>query len=97
MASTALSYQFTGLTASTAYTLGVAGGATIEDVAKVAPDVFWLQLYRFYQNDHAIGFDLIKRATAAGVKALLTAPHKLDLVEYWDNDRRAPRISLNAA
>jgi len=52
------------------YTLGVAGGATIEEVAKVAPDVFWLQLYRFYQNDHAIGFDLIKRATAAGVKAL---------------------------
>ena len=44
------------------YTLGVAGGATIEDVAKVAPDVFWLQLYRFYQNDHAIGFDLIERA-----------------------------------
>ena len=30
------------------YTLGVAGGASIEDVAKVAPDVFWLQLYRFY-------------------------------------------------
>ena len=29
------------------YTLGVAGGATIEEVAKVAPDVFWLQLYRF--------------------------------------------------
>ena len=52
------------------YTLGVAGGASIEEVAKVAPDVFWLQLYRFYQNDHAIGFDLIKRATAAGVKAL---------------------------
>jgi L-lactate dehydrogenase (cytochrome) len=52
------------------YTLGVAGGATIEEVAKVAPDVFWLQLYRFYQNDHAIGFDLIKRATAAGVKVL---------------------------
>ena len=43
------------------YTLGVAGGATIEEVAEVAPDVFWLQLYRFYQNDHAIGFDLIKR------------------------------------
>ena len=52
------------------YTLGVAGGASIEDVAKVAPDVFWLQLYRFYRNDHAIGFDLIKRATAANVKAL---------------------------
>ena len=52
------------------YTLGVAGGATIEDVAKVAPDVFWLQLYRFSQNDHKIGFDLIERAQAAGVKVL---------------------------
>src|ERR1019366_6267263 len=29
------------------YTLGVAGGATIEEVAKVAPDVFCLQIYRF--------------------------------------------------
>ena len=52
------------------YTLGVAGGATIEEVAEIAPDVFWFQLYRFYQNDHAIGFDLIRRASAAGVKAL---------------------------
>jgi L-lactate dehydrogenase (cytochrome) len=52
------------------YTLGVAGGATIEDVAKVAPDVFWLQLYRFSKNDHKIGFDLIDRATSAGVKVL---------------------------
>ena len=52
------------------YTLGVAGGATIEEVGKVAPDVFWLQLYRFYQNEHAIGFDLIRRATDAGVKVM---------------------------
>lgn len=52
------------------YTLGVAGGATIEQVAKVAPDVFWLQLYRFAKNDHKIGFDLVDRATAAGVKVL---------------------------
>ena len=52
------------------YTLGVAGGATIEEVAEVAPDVFWLQLYRFCQNDHKIGFDLMRRATAAGVKVL---------------------------
>jgi (S)-mandelate dehydrogenase len=52
------------------YTLGVAGGATIEQVAKVAPDVFWLQLYRFALNDHAIGFDLVRRAEAAGVKVL---------------------------
>ncbi len=52
------------------YTLGVAGGATIEEIAKVAPDVFWLQLYRFSKNDHKIGFDLIDRATVAGVKVL---------------------------
>ena len=52
------------------YTLGVAGGATIEQVAEVAPDVFWLQLYRFAHNDHEIGFDLIRRAAAAEVKVL---------------------------
>ena len=53
------------------YTLGVAGGASIEEVAKVAPDVFWLQLYRFSHNDHAIGFDLVRRAQAAAVKVLI--------------------------
>jgi (S)-mandelate dehydrogenase len=52
------------------YTLGVAGGATIEQVGEVAPDVFWLQLYRFAHNDHKIGFDLVSRAQAAGVKVL---------------------------
>lgn len=52
------------------YTLSVAGGATIEQVAKVAPDVFWLQLYRFYRNEHQIGFDLVRRATEVGAKAL---------------------------
>ena len=52
------------------YTLGVAGGATIEEVAKVAPDVFWLQLYRFWKDDHKIGFDLVERAKRAGAKVL---------------------------
>ena len=52
------------------YTLGVAGGATIEEIARVAPDVFWLQLYRFYRNEHAIGLDLVRRAHDAGVKVL---------------------------
>jgi L-lactate dehydrogenase (cytochrome) len=52
------------------YTLGVAGGATIEEIAAVAPDVFWLQLYRFARNDHKIGFDLIERAQRANVKVL---------------------------
>jgi (S)-mandelate dehydrogenase len=53
------------------YTLGIAGGAAIEDVAKLAPDVFWLQLYRFAHNDHRIGFDLVRRAQAADVKVLV--------------------------
>jgi (S)-mandelate dehydrogenase len=52
------------------YTLGVAGGATIEEVAKIAPDVFWLQLYRFWHNDHKIGFDLVRRAQEADVKVM---------------------------
>jgi len=53
------------------YTLGIAGGSTIEEIAEIAPDVFWLQLYRFAKNDHAIGFDLMKRAEAAGAHVLM--------------------------
>ncbi len=52
------------------YALSVVGGATIEQIAKVAPDVFWLQIYRFAQNDHKIGFDLVRRAQDNGVKVL---------------------------
>ena len=53
------------------YTLGTPGGATIEEIAAIAPDVFWFQLYRFANNDHAIGFDLVRRAAAAGCHALV--------------------------
>jgi L-lactate dehydrogenase (cytochrome) len=53
------------------YTLGCAGGATIEEIAKIAPDVFWFQLYRFAKNDHAIGFELVKRAETAGCHVLM--------------------------
>jgi L-lactate dehydrogenase (cytochrome) len=53
------------------YTLGVAGGATIEEIAEIAPDVFWMQLYRFAGNDHAIGFDIVRRADAAGAHVLM--------------------------
>jgi L-lactate dehydrogenase (cytochrome) len=53
------------------YCLGVAGGATIEEIAKIAPDVFWFQLYRFAKNEHAIGFKLIERAEAAGAHVLM--------------------------
>jgi (S)-mandelate dehydrogenase len=53
------------------YVLSTVGGATIEKIAEVAPDVFWFQLYRFAKNEHAIGFDLIRRAEAAGCRALV--------------------------
>ncbi len=53
------------------YTLGLAGGAAIEQIAEVAPDVFWFQLYRAARNDHAIGFDLVRRAAAVGCHALV--------------------------
>ena len=53
------------------YTLSVAGGATIEQAAEAAPDVFWLQLYRFWHDDHKIGFDLVRRAKAVDAKVLV--------------------------
>jgi len=53
------------------YTLGLVGGATIEAIAEVAPDVFWFQLYRCPLNDHRIAFDLMDRAQIAGVNALV--------------------------
>ncbi len=53
------------------YTLGLVGGMTVERAAEVAPDVLWFQLYRCARNEHAIGFDLVKRADAAGVHVLM--------------------------
>jgi isopentenyl diphosphate isomerase/L-lactate dehydrogenase-like FMN-dependent dehydrogenase len=49
------------------YVLGTVGGLTIEDAARIAPDVLWFQLYRLARNDHALGVDLMRRAEAAGV------------------------------
>jgi L-lactate dehydrogenase (cytochrome) len=53
------------------YVLGLVGGATIEQAAELAPDVFWFQLYRCARNDHAIGFDVMRRAEAAGAHVLI--------------------------
>ena len=33
----------------------VLSGITLEEAAKIAPDVLWLQLYRFHRDDHRIG------------------------------------------
>jgi (S)-mandelate dehydrogenase len=53
------------------YMLSTAGGATIEEIAAIAPDVFWFQLYRLANNDHSIGLDLVRRAEAAGCRTLV--------------------------
>jgi (S)-mandelate dehydrogenase len=53
------------------YALGLVGGMTVEDAAEVAPDVLWFQLYRCWRNEHAIGFDLLRRAQAVGVHVLV--------------------------
>ncbi len=53
------------------YTLSTAGGATIEEIAAIAPDVFWFQLYRLARDNHALGLDLVRRAEAAGCRVLV--------------------------
>jgi L-lactate dehydrogenase (cytochrome) len=52
------------------FTLGVGASMTIEEAAKIAPDVLWFQLARMPKDDHAIAFDLIRRADAAGAHVL---------------------------
>jgi isopentenyl diphosphate isomerase/L-lactate dehydrogenase-like FMN-dependent dehydrogenase len=53
------------------YVLATPANASIEHIAEIAPDVFWFQLYRFPHNDHAITFDLVRRADAAGAHVLV--------------------------
>jgi (S)-mandelate dehydrogenase len=53
------------------YILATPASASIEEIAKIAPDVFWFQLYRFADNDHFITYDLMRRAEAAGAQVLV--------------------------
>ncbi len=53
------------------YVLGLLSGITIERAAELAPDVLWLQLYRFPGDGHRIGLDFVDRAAAAGVHVLV--------------------------
>lgn len=64
------------------YTLGVLSAITMERAAELAPDVLWLQIYRFARNEHKIGLDLVSRAAAAGVHALMLT---------WDSPVRTTR------
>jgi (S)-mandelate dehydrogenase len=53
------------------YVLATPGGMTIERACELAPDVCWFQLYRFPRDDHAVGKDMVRRAAAAGARALV--------------------------
>jgi L-lactate dehydrogenase (cytochrome) len=53
------------------FVLATPANASIEEIAAIAPDVFWFQLYRFPYNDHAITFDLVRRADEAGAHVLV--------------------------
>ena len=53
------------------YTLGMLSSLSIEQAPELAPDVIWLQLYRFARNDHKIGLDLVRRSQAAGIRVLV--------------------------
>jgi L-lactate dehydrogenase (cytochrome) len=53
------------------YVLATPANASIERIAELAPSMFWFQLYRFPYNDHAITFDLVRRAAAAGAHVLV--------------------------
>jgi len=53
------------------FILATPANASIERIAEIAPDVFWFQVYRFAANDHAITFDLLRRADAAGAQVLV--------------------------
>ena len=45
--------------------------ASLHALARIAPDVFWFQLYGLPAEDHRLSFDLIRRAERAGAHALL--------------------------
>ena len=53
------------------YVLATPANASIEEIAAIAPDVFWFQLYRFPYDNHAITYDLVRRADEAGAHVLV--------------------------
>jgi len=53
------------------YVLATPACAAIEDIASLAPDVFWFQLYQTPANDFQVALDLVSRADAAGAHVLV--------------------------
>lgn len=53
------------------YVTGTLASASVEEVARFCPEHAWLQLYGLPRDNHRVTFDLIRRAEAAGVKAIV--------------------------
>ncbi len=64
------------------YTLGVLSAITMERAMEIAGDVAWLQMYRFSNDNHKIGLDLVRRASECGINAVVLT---------WDTPVRTTR------
>lgn len=53
------------------YVSSTVANVGMEELARIAPDVFWFQLYGLPADNHAISVDLIRRAEAVGAHALV--------------------------
>jgi (S)-mandelate dehydrogenase len=75
------------------YILSTPASASIEEIAALAPDVFWFQLYGSPGNDNAITFDLVRRAKEAGAHALVVTidtPVRAKRPQDWRNNLAVP-------
>ena len=75
------------------YVLATPASASIEEIARIAPDVFWFQLYGSPGNDNRITFDLVRRAEAAGAHALVVTidtPVRAKRPQDWRNGLAVP-------
>jgi L-lactate dehydrogenase (cytochrome) len=53
------------------YVSSTVANVGMERLATLAPDVFWYQLYGVPREDHAVSFDLVRRAQAVGAQGLM--------------------------
>ncbi len=75
------------------YVLSTPASASIEEISKIAPGVFWFQLYGAPRNDNAITFDLVRRADAAGAHVLVVTidtPVRAKRPQDWRNNLSVP-------
>ena len=75
------------------YVLSAIGGATIEDVAAQAGDVFWFQIVPSQSEDRTVENDLLRRAESAGAHALILT---IDVPVYTPRPR-ASQVGLGGS